>query len=114
MHEMALTNGILQILQEQARSQGFSRVRTVWLEIGALSSAEPEAMRFCFDAVCKGDPLTETAVLEIVRPAGEAWCMDCCEVVEIAARHQPCPRCDGHKLQVTGGEQLRVKELEVE
>lgn len=114
MHEMALTNGILQILQEQAQSQGFTRVRTVWLEIGALSHAEPEAMRFCFEAVCATEPLTQGARLEIVRPVGQAWCMDCCETVEISARFDPCPRCGGHKLQVTGGEQLRVKELEVE
>jgi hydrogenase nickel incorporation protein HypA/HybF len=114
MHEMALTNGILRIIEEQSQVRGFSRVRTVFLEIGALSHAEPEAMRFCFAAASKTHPLTGEAKLEILRPAGQAWCMDCSKTIEIAARFDPCPTCGGHKLQVTGGDDLRVKELEVD
>ena len=34
MHEMALTEGILRLLEEQATTQRFHHVRTVWLEIG--------------------------------------------------------------------------------
>lgn len=113
MHEMALTNGVLRILEDQAKAHGFARIRTVWLEVGALSHAEPEALRFCFEATIPGT-VAEGAALEIVRPAGQAWCMDCSETVEIPERIAPCPRCGGHKLQVTGGEELRVKELEVD
>lgn len=114
MHEMALTNGILQIITEAALSQGFRRVKTVFLEIGALSHAEPEAMRFSFAAAAAQQPLLAGAVLEIIRPQGQAWCMDCSCTVNIPARFEPCPLCGGHKIQVTGGDQLRVKELEVE
>jgi len=85
----------------------------VCLEIGALSHAEPEAMRFAF-AACTPGTLAEGATLVIHRPPGTAWCMDCCDTVEIAQRFDPCPTCGGHKLQVTGGDELRVKELEVE
>lgn len=113
MHEMALSNGVVRILEESARTQGFTRVTRVWLEIGALSHAEPSAMEFCFAAATQGT-LAEGAVLEILRPPGQAWCMDCSASVEIPARGEPCPTCGGYKLQVTGGEDLRVKELEVE
>jgi hydrogenase nickel incorporation protein HypA/HybF len=54
MHEMSLCEGVLRILEEQAREQQFARVKTVWLEIGDLSSVEKEAMRFSFDVVMKG------------------------------------------------------------
>lgn len=114
MHEMALTNGVLRIIEEQADSQGFDKVRTVWLEIGVLSHADPDAMSFCFSAAAKSHPLVHEAKLEILRPAGQAWCMDCCKSVTIETRFDPCPECGGYKLQVTGGEDLRVKELEVE
>jgi hydrogenase nickel incorporation protein HypA/HybF len=33
--------------------------------------------------------------------------------VEIAARGAPCPRCDGAKLLVQGGDEMRLKEMEV-
>ncbi len=51
MHEMALCEGVIDIIEAEARRQSFSKVMTVWLEIGALSQVEPDAMRFCFDVV---------------------------------------------------------------
>jgi hydrogenase nickel incorporation protein HypA/HybF len=32
----------------------------------------------------------------------------------VSTRHDACPRCGSFQLQVTGGTELRVKELEVE
>jgi hydrogenase nickel incorporation protein HypA/HybF len=114
MHEMSLTEGVVRIVEEQAARHGASRVKTVWLEIGELSSVEPDSMLFCFDAVARGNPLTEGAVLQILRVPGTAWCMDCSESVSIAQRFDPCPQCGGHHLTVTTGDEMRIKELEVE
>ncbi|MGD8914193.1 MAG: hydrogenase maturation nickel metallochaperone HypA [Candidatus Thiodiazotropha sp.] len=113
MHEMSLCESILQVLREQAISQGYSRVKRVWLEIGALSGVEPEAMRFSFDAVMKGS-LADNAQLEIIHLPGVAWCMQCSKPVQVAARYEPCPDCGSYQLQMTGGDEMRVKELEVE
>ncbi len=112
MHEMALCEGVLDIIAEEATRQRFARVRAVRLEIGALSHVEPEAMRFCFDAVSRGT-IAESARFEVIEVPGEAWCMNCSKPVAIARRFDPCPACGGYKLQVTGGDALRVKDLEV-
>ena len=113
MHEMALTEGILRILEDQAVSNGFTKVKTVWLEVGPLSHAEPEALKFCFENA-RRDTIADGAELVIVTPPAKAWCMDCSKEVEIVQRGDSCPECNGYKLQVTSGEELRVKELEVE
>ncbi|MEN8175410.1 MAG: hydrogenase maturation nickel metallochaperone HypA [Pseudomonadota bacterium] len=113
MHEMSLCEGILQIIEEQARAQGFTRVKTVRLEIGKLSGVELGAMRFGFDAVMRHS-IAEGAKLEVVDRPGQAWCMQCARTVEIQQRFDACPVCGGYQLQVTGGEQLAVKDLEVE
>ena len=113
MHEMSLTEGVLQILQDNAKSKGFERVKTVWLEIGALSGVEIEAMRFCFDAVMQGT-LADGAKLEIIHTPGAAWCMPCGKSVTVSERFEPCPECGSFQLQITGGDQMQVKELEVE
>ncbi len=34
MHEMSLCEGVLQVLEDNARTQGYRQVKTVWLEIG--------------------------------------------------------------------------------
>ena len=113
MHELALSQGIIDVIRDQSAAQGFTRVKTVRLVIGALSHVEPEAIAFGFDAVSRGT-VAEGAALDIERPPGEAFCLGCEKPVPLAERSDPCPHCGGHQLVVTGGEELRVKELEVE
>lgn len=113
MHEMSLCEGVLQVIQEHAGRHGFSRVKTVWLEIGALSCVELDAMRFSFDAVTRGT-LADHAMLEIIEVPGEAWCMQCAKTAPVKQRFDACPDCGSYQLQVTGGEEMKIKELEVE
>lgn len=113
MHEMSLAEGVLQIIEDAARSQGFRQVRTVWLEIGPLAGVEKEAMRFCFEVVMR-DSIAHEARLEIVDTPGQGWCMQCASSVPVAELFGACPQCGSHQVQVTGGNEMRVKELEVE
>ncbi len=113
MHEMALCESIVQTLEREAARQNFSRVRTVRLEIGPLAGVEIEALRFGFDATARGT-IAEAATLEIDETPGEAWCRPCARAVPIARRYDPCPRCGARQMRITRGEELRIKELEVE
>ena len=113
MHELSLCHSVLQILESEARRQGFSRVRRVRLEIGALAGVEPQAMAFGFEVAMRGS-LAEGAQLEIIKAPGQAWCADCAQPVIIDERYDACPRCQGYQLRVTGGTELRVKDLEVD
>jgi hydrogenase nickel incorporation protein HypA/HybF len=113
MHEMSLAEGVLQVMEDAARSEGFARVTTVWLEIGALASVEPEALAFCFDVVTRGS-LAEGARLEFVRTPGSAWCMPCGRAISLDREHGACPSCGSHQVQVTGGTEMRIRELAVE
>lgn len=113
MHEMSLCEGIVQILENEAGIQHYQRVKTVWLEVGDLAGVEIAALEFSFDIVCRGT-LAEGSRLEIVRLPATAWCLHCEREVIIKQRMAPCPECGGYQLQVTAGEDLRIKELEVE
>jgi hydrogenase nickel incorporation protein HypA/HybF len=113
MHEMSLAENVLQIIEGMARSQDFKRVKTVWLEIGRLSCVEPEALRFAFEAVIDGS-VAHGAILEIVEISGQGVCLECSAEATITARHEACPACGSHKVRVTGGDVMRVRELEVE
>lgn len=110
---MSLAEGVLQLIEDSAKANRFTRVKTVWLEIGQLAGVEAEAMRFCFDAVTRGS-IAEGAKLEIDATPGRGWCLDCAGEVMVAARYEPCPQCGGYSVEVTGGTAMRVKELEVE
>lgn len=113
MHEMSLCEGLLQILQTESEKQGFSQVKNVWLEIGDMSGVEIEAMKFCFDAVMKGS-IANAAGLHIIHVPGEAWCMQCSTNVKVKQRYDECPHCGSYQLQVTSGDEMKIKELEVD
>ena len=112
MHEMSLAEGMIQLIEENSRSQNFTQVTRVCLEIGRLSNVEVEAMRFCFEAVVAGT-IAQGAKLEISEIPGIGWCMDCSKSIEYQALYDPCPLCGNYKVQVTGGNEMLIKELEV-
>ncbi|MBE0625893.1 MAG: hydrogenase maturation nickel metallochaperone HypA [Burkholderiales bacterium] len=112
MHEMSLMEGVLQLIEDAARLEKFSRVTTVWLEIGQLAGVEAEAMRFCFEAATRGS-VAEGARLEILAIPGSAWCAQCSAAVAMSETPAACPQCGTYQLRVTGGTEMRVKELEV-
>lgn len=112
MHEMSLCEGILQVLEDNAKTQGFEAVKRVRLEIGRFAGVEPDALRFGFDVVMRGS-IAEGAELEIIDLPGRAYCFDCGESVEVNDRLDPCPNCGSSRLNPTGGDEMRIKDLEV-
>ena len=112
MHEVSLCEGIVRVVEDQAVAQSFERAYVIRIEIGALSAVDADALRFAFPSVTMGTR-AEGAVLEIVAVPGEAWCLDCKDTVPLAARGEPCPQCGGYKLTVTGGDVMRIKDMEV-
>lgn len=113
MHEMALAESVLGIVEDYARREAARRVRTVRLAIGRLSNVEVEAIRFCFDAVTRGS-VADSAVLDIEEVPGTGWCMRCAEQVPLASPADACPQCGAYEVAVTGGTEMTVKELELE
>ena len=113
MHEMSLAEGVLQLVEETAEREGAARVKQVVLEIGQLSSVEPESLRFCFEAVTR-DSIAADATLRIIDVPGSGWCMTCSKTVPLAEVFGECPQCGGYQVQATGGTEMRVKEIEIE
>jgi len=112
MHEMSLAERIVEIITEQAQQQPFTRVLRVRLEIGTLAAVEPEALRFGFTVVSR-DTVAEAATLEIVERPAQGWCFTCSVAVTIVRRGDPCPHCGGWQLQISGGDEMRIYDLEV-
>lgn len=107
MHEMSLTESLVELIENEREKQGFSRVHAVKVTVGALGHVEPDAVRFCFDAVSRGT-IVEGARLDIRIVPGDAWCLDCAKAVRVADRMAVCPECGHQHLQVTGGDDLRL------
>jgi hydrogenase nickel incorporation protein HypA/HybF len=113
VHEVSLVQSIVDLVAEEQCKQSFSRVRMIRLKVGALGHAEPDALRFCFDAVTRGT-VADGARLEIDIIPGEGWCAMCRQTVPLAERFAACPVCDDGPVRLTAGDELRLSELEVD
>lgn len=108
MHELALMESLVDAVSEKL---GQTRVASVRLEIGQLVAAVPETLRFCFELCSRGTGL-EGAELDIVEIPGRARCRECSAEVALGSGLVPC-RCGSFDLEVTAGEELRVRDVEV-
>ena len=113
MHEMSLAEGVLQIIEDAARSEGFTQVKAVWLEIGQLAGVEKESLCFYFDVVTRNS-IAQDARLEIIEMPGRGKCLQCACDMLVATLFEACTQCGSYQIEVISGDELRVKELEVE
>lgn len=110
MHELGITQNIVAIALEH--SQG-ARVRRVTLEIGKLSAILPDAVAFCFDVCCQGTDLVG-AQLDIIEIPGIGRCRQCDTEVSLELPFGVCDRCGSTDLELIQGQELKIKELELE
>ena len=110
MHEMSITQGIIELCLQHAAGR---RVRSIDVEIGDLSSVVPEAIEFCFEA-CSRDTLLDGAQLSIIRIPGVGHCQECGRETPLSELYVPCQHCGSNRITIVTGEEMRVREIEVE
>lgn len=110
MHEMALAESILEVVEQAARAQQCTRVSEIRLEIGALAGIEVSALRFGLEVVL-AQSLASEARVQIDLLEAEGWCLQCCRNVPLKARYDPCPTCGGYQIQPVRGTEMRVKDI---
>jgi hydrogenase nickel incorporation protein HypA/HybF len=109
MHELGITQNIIAIVNENAQNK---KVQKVLLEIGKLSAIMPNAIKFCFD-ICAQGTIVEGAILEISEIPGTAKCRQCGTIFPVDKPFGIC-ECGSVQLDIITGEELKIKEIEVE
>lgn len=111
MHELSLCQSLCKSLEEEVRSRGLTRVLRVELAVGCLSCVEPEALQFAFDAITRPDCLRDCR-LEIRRVPGRARCRDCGNCYALHHWLGACPDCGGPGIDIEGGNDVLIEQME--
>ena len=112
MHEMAVTQSILDIALDHAQRSGAVRVTTLNLVIGQLSSIVDDSVQFYWDIVSK-DTLCEGAVLNFERIAAQMNCLDCGHTYTLSQGLEACPQCGSFQVRVAAGDEFRLESIEI-
>lgn len=115
MHEISLTRSIIDIVEEYARQEGFSRVNVLKLSFGRLSCLDPGALEFAFSVQSRGTT-AEGARLEFDIHPPLVACGTCgAESTCNGPFDTLCPRCGSSDVLLAGGtEELKLIEMDVD
>ena len=113
MHELAVTESILEIALRHAEQAGANRITRLNLVIGELSGVVGDSVQFYWDVVSKGTA-AEGAELHFERVPAKLRCLSCDHAFSLNGRDYACPECGGERVVAAGGDDFQLESIEVE
>ncbi len=112
MHELPITQRIIDIASEAAKTRGASRITKIQLVAGDASGYMEESIRMYFDLVSSGS-LCEGAELSFETVQSMLKCETCGQLFKRKPFEFTCP-CGGQGRPTEIGREFYVKAIEVQ
>jgi hydrogenase nickel incorporation protein HypA/HybF len=109
MHELALADAIVAIIEEHAAGR---RVTKVELRVGRLRQVVPSALAFAFELVAEGT-VAEGAELALEVVPAVVRCRNCAVAGRVVEFPFMCTSCGSADVDVVAGHELLVDTLEL-
>jgi len=113
MHELAVTQSILEIALRNAEQADAKRVVQINLVIGKFSSVVDDSVQFYWDMIAEGT-IAQGARLNFTRIPAELTCRDCGHAFEPDNQIFECPQCLSPRVRISKGEEMRVESIDIE
>lgn len=111
MHELSIIYSIIESAEAETKQRPEAgAITAIELDIGALAGVEIGTFEFLWPAAVESTVL-EGAECIIHCIPGRARCSDCDTEFPIRQFYDPCPKCGSHLIQITRGEDLRIKSM---
>lgn len=111
MHELMVTESLLEIALRHARQAEANRITDLFLVIGELSSVIDDSVQFYWDIVSEGT-LASGAALHFRRIPAEMACQECAETYD--PKHDlTCPACGSTNVRIVAGQEFYLEAIEV-
>jgi hydrogenase nickel incorporation protein HypA/HybF len=129
MHEMAIGETILKIIDQEAKKNSFTKIKSAKLRIGRMEAFEKANLELCLKTY-NGGALSDTK-FEIEDVPVSLKCTSCKECYmdtrfdnyDFAHKTAhapglytpvPCPECGSIKAEITGGQEMEIVSIEGE
>jgi hydrogenase nickel incorporation protein HypA/HybF len=113
MHELGVTQNILQIALEHAQKAGAKKIRSINLVIGDLSGVIDESVQFYFDFVSK-ETMAEGAKVVFKKVPVRFRCRACGKEFDFQGEDWACPGCQSPGPEILTGREFFMESIEVE
>lgn len=110
MHELGVVFEVIKTVKNFVDTNGLTKVDTIVLQIGELSSMIPKYIHECYPAAVDGTEFEETK-LEIEIIPAEALCKGCSHVFNIIQNKSHCPKCESPEWGMLSGKEFAIKQV---
>ena len=114
MHELAITQSILQIALRHGEQNQASKITALHLVIGQLSSVVDDSVQFYWEMIAEGT-LAAGSTLHFKRIPAQLECQDCGQPYSLESNQlDACPACESMNVRVVAGKEFRLESIEIE
>ncbi|MCL5026683.1 MAG: hydrogenase maturation nickel metallochaperone HypA [Chloroflexi bacterium] len=113
MHELSVTQSMLELALAKAREAGAERITSLSLVVGDLTGVAEECARFYFDFVAR-DTIAEGATIAFRGVPAQARCRDCSTTYAPDDTIWACPACGSVSAEIVAGRELLLESIEVD
>lgn len=101
---------VIKTVEEFAINNGVTKIDTLVLQIGELSSMIPKYIEECFPMAVDGTTMEDTKLKIEILP-GNGLCRRCSQVFNLIENENRCPGCGSGEWEILGGKEFMIKEI---
>lgn len=113
MHELSITESILEITLNHARQAEAQQVSSIYLVIGQFSSVIDDSIQFYWDIISEGT-LACGASLHFRRLPAILACRQCGEEYPPPPQELACPACGSQQIKIVQGEEFYLEAIDID
>jgi len=113
MHELSVTESVLDIACKYAEEAQAKKVTDIYLVIGKLSSIVDDSVQFYWDFISK-NTICENSQLHFERIPATLLCTECDQQYTLDNDLMPCPNCGSAKVRVLSGDEFNLDSIEIQ
>ena len=114
MHELAIAQSIIDVVEARAAEYHATHVKGVRLRIGEATSIMTDSLTFCFEMLASLDPTLAGAQLSIDIVPHRARCRHSAKEFPVTNFIARCPTCQEWDAEINSGTELQILDMEIE
>jgi hydrogenase nickel incorporation protein HypA/HybF len=113
MHEQSIVSSLLTLALKKAEKANASRILSIDLVVGDYTGVLEDAVDFYFGFLSK-NTIAAGAKIRYTHVPAQLRCRDCDVLFPLQKHNYQCPKCEGKRVEIVGGRELYIGNMEVE
>jgi hydrogenase nickel incorporation protein HypA/HybF len=113
MHEQSIVESLLALALKNAEKANACKIVSIDLVVGDCTGVVEDAVNFYFGFLSQ-NTIASGAKIHYTHIPAQLRCRDCDLLFPLQKRDYHCPECKGTRVEIVGGRELYIENMEVE